>query len=401
MKHKALTLEQAVERITCGVTPLGTEEVAPGEAGTRPLAADVRSPIDQPPFPRSPLDGYAFRGEDSAGASPEQPVRLKVVGKHYAGDPGTTKVGPGEAVRLFTGAVIPQGANCVIRQEDTDSGEDTVTLYRAQNPWDNYCYAGEDFKRGDLLLPAGTVLDYAALGLLAGAGVNSVSVYRYPEVAVLSTGDELVQPGQFPLPPGKIYSSNTTLITARLSEFHVPNSGWHVSDDPNLVAERVGELLGHHDLVITTGGVSVGQKDFMAQAVSLLGAETVFHGVMLKPGSPALFARWEGKYILALSGNPFAAATTVELLARPLLAALSGDESLLPRRTRAVLDTPFGKASKGRRFIRGRLENGHVTLPAGHASGMLASLVGCNCLIDIPGGSGPLSPGQDVDVVLL
>lgn len=399
---QGISLEEAVAQLTQGIVPLSVAEAPLSQlSGALPLAADVFAPISQPPFPRSPLDGYALRAADSAGADPEHPAALKVVGKHYAGDPGDTHVGPGEAVRLFTGAPIPQGADCVIRQEDTDGGEETVSIRCALKPWENYCYAGEDYKEGSLLLRAGTVLDYAARGLLASAGVTTVPVYRYPEVAVLSTGDELVSPGVYPLPAGKIYNSNMLLICARLTELHIFNNGFHVADDPRQVADQIEELWQIHPVVLTTGGVSVGQKDFMAQAAQLLGAETVFHGVRLKPGSPALFARRGGRYLLALSGNPFAAAATVELLARPLLSALSGDPSLLPRRTQAVLDAPFPKASKGRRFVRGRYAEGRVTLPAGHSSGQLASLVGCNCMVDIPAGSPPLVAGSTVEAVLL
>lgn len=304
-------------------------------------------------------------------------------------------------MRLFTGAVIPKGADCVLRQEDTDEGEETVSIYSALSPWDNYVYQGEDFKEDQLLLPAGTVPDFAALGLMASAGVSRVTVRRYPQTAVISTGDELVRPGTWPLPPGKIYNSNSALLAARLAEWNIPHSVGHAQDDPEQVAIKIKEFLLDHDVIVTTGGVSVGQKDCIVRALELLGAEIVFHGVRLKPGSPALFARLDGRYILALSGNPFAAATTVELLVKPLLHALTEDPRLQTERLRAVLDTPFPKAGRGRRFLRGKYAQGHVTLPEGHSSGQLASLVGCNCLVDVPAGSPPLEAGQEVELVLL
>ena len=399
--RKPLELEEAVALITQGVQPMGLREVHVSELNGRYLAADVFAATDQPPFPRSPLDGYAFRAADSAGASKENPVRLSVIAKHYAGDPGDTEVGPGQAVRIFTGAVIPRGADCVLRQEDTDEGEESVAIYQALRPYENYIYPGEDFKEDQLLLSAGTVPDFAALGLMASAGVSQVTVRRYPRAAVISTGDELVTPGVWPLPPGKIYNSNAALLTARLAEWNIPCSAAHVTDDPEKVALKIKEALLEHEVVITTGGVSVGQKDFLPQALELLGAETVFHGVRLKPGSPALFAKIDGRYVLALSGNPFAAVTTLELLARPLLHALTGDPRLETKRLSATIDTPFPKAGRGRRFLRGKLADGHVTLPEGHSNGQLASLVGCNCLVDMRAGTPPLEPGDKVEVVML
>lgn len=160
-------------------------------------------------------------------------------------------------------------------------------------------------------------------------------------------------------------------------------------------------LLGCCDALITTGGVSVGDKDIFHQALPLLGAETVFWRLNVKPGTPALYSTRRGKPILSLSGNPFAAAATFELLARPMLCALSGEERLLPQRRSARLDTAFSKASPCRRFLRGRWQDGRVSLPEGHSSGQLASLVGCNCLVDLPAGTGPLEPGRLVEVLLL
>lgn len=397
-----LALEQAADLLARSVTPLGTCRGNPSLLLGRTLARDVAALYDQPPFSRSPLDGYALQAADTAGAAPERPVTLPVVDHLYAGDAARVPLGPGQAVRIMTGAMLPAGCDCVLRQEDTDQGEDIVRIYAALSPGDNLIRQGEDYRAGSLLLPAGTRLDAAAIGVLAGAGIDEVTVYRRPRVAVLATGDELVSPDTRPLPPGKIYGSNLALLLARLGELGLETvSGGQVGDDPALAAERMSSLLEECDLLITTGGVSVGQRDILHQVLPLMGAERLFWKVRLKPGGPAMFSLWQGKPILSLSGNPFAAAATFELLARPLLAALAQEPQLCPSRQAAVLDTPFPKASRGRRFVRGRFEGGHVTLPQGHASGMLRSLVGCNCLVDIPAGSEPLVPGQSVQVVLL
>lgn len=392
-----VSLEEAVARMTSPLSPLGTESLPLGRALGRILAADASAPLDQPPFDRSPLDGYALRSPDLAGATRDHPTVLEVVDTVYAGDQARIPVKPGQAVRIMTGAMLPPGCDCVVPQEDTDRGN-PVSVFASLKPFQNYVYQGEDYRKGTLLLGKGTRLDAAALGVLASAGLTDAEVCRRPRVGLLTTGDEVVSPGT-PLPAGKIYGSNQMLLAARLAELGFERETAHRGDDPSAVAETMKELLETCDVLLTTGGVSVGDKDIFHQALPLLGAERIFWRVNLKPGTPAMYSVYQGKPILSLSGNPFAAFTTFELLARPLLAALSGEEG--PRWGEGVLDTPFPKASPRRRFIRGRYENGHITLPEGHSSGMLASLVGCNCLTELPGGSPPAEAGTRVRILRL
>ena len=392
-----VSLEEAVARMTSPLSPLGTESLPLGRALGRTLAADITAPLDHPPFDRSPLDGYALRSADLAGATRDHPAVLEVVDTVYAGDQARIPVKPGQAVRIMTGAMLPPGCDCVVPQEDTDRG-DPVSVFVSLKPFQNYVYQGEYYRKGALLLGKGTRLDAAALGVLASAGLTDAEVCRRPRVGLLTTGDEVVSPGT-PLPAGKIYGSNQMLLAARLAELGFERETTHRGDDPSAVAETMEELLNTCDVLLTTGGVSVGDKDIFHQALPLLGAERIFWRVNLKPGTPAMYSVYQGKPILSLSGNPFAAFTTFELLARPLLAALSGEEG--PRWGEGVLDTPFPKASPRRRFIRGRYENGHITLPEGHSSGMLASLVGCNCLTELPVGSPPAEAGTRVRILLL
>ena len=284
----------------------------------------------------------------------------------------------------MTGAMLPRGCDCVLQHERTDNGLEQVQIYAALSPHDNYCDRGEDYRTGEVLLPAGTVVDAAAVGVLASAGLSSVPVRRRPVVRVLSTGDEVVSPDLHPLPAGKIYGSNQELLTARLRELGVSDvKGLLIGDDPREVADAMAQLLGECDLLITTGGVSAGDKDIFHEALPLLGAERVFWKVNLKPGTPAMYSLWQGQPILSLSGNPFAAAATFELLARPLLAALTGESRFSLRSRTAVVEGSFPKASPGRRFLRGFYQEGRVSLTGKNDSGMLASLVGCNCLVDI------------------
>ncbi len=397
-----IELEEARALLAESVRPLGVEQVSRQEALGRTLAEDVTAPLDQPPFDRSPLDGYALRSADLTGASPEHPVSLRVVETVYAGGVPSRVLGPGEAIRIMTGAMLPRGCDCVLQHERTDNGLEQVQIYAALSPHDNYCDRGEDYRTGEVLLPAGTVVDAAAVGVLASAGLSSVPVRRRTVVRVLSTGDEVVSPDLHPLPAGKIYGSNQELLTARLRELGISDvKGLLIGDDPREVADTMAQLLGECDLLITTGGVSAGDKDIFHEALPLLGAERVFWKVNLKPGTPAMYSLWQGQPILSLSGNPFAAAATFELLARPLLAALTGESRFSLRSRTAVVEGSFPKASPGRRFLRGFYQEGRVSLTGKNDSGMLASLVGCNCLVDLPAGSPPVQEGQTVTVLLL
>ena len=385
-KRVEIELEEAIALLK-NFPPIPGREILPlALAHGRVLAEDQTAEIDQPPFDRSPLDGYALRAADTLGTSPQTPLSFAVVDRLCAGDVPSGSVGAGQAVRLMTGAMLPPGSDAVIKQEETDLGASKVRIYRPLSPHENVCFRGEDFKAGSLLLGAGTKLDAPALGALASAGVMQVPVRPCPRVALLVTGNELWEPvwGQV-LPPGKIYSSNLTLLSARLGELgYAPVRALETGDDPQTAAGLIREILEGVDVLLTTGGVSVGDNDLFHEVIPLLGAERVFHGVKLKPGTPAMLSRFLGKPILSLSGNPFAAAATFELLARPLLFALSGDASLCSTRVVATLAQSYEKKSPVRRFVRGRVENGEVTLPEGHSSGQLRSLVGCNCLVEIP-----------------
>ena len=399
-----LELEQAAEIIRAEVAPgLETETVEVGCLGGRICAEDILAACDIPPFNRSPLDGYALRARDSAGASAAAPVELQVVEEIAAGQWPQKPVTPGAAARIMTGAPMPEGADCVIRQEETDEGLTRVRIFKELSPFESFCRQGEDVKRGEVLVRAGESLGYAHAGLLAGAGFCSIRVYARPRVGLVVTGDELWLPARGAPPPGKIFSSNHALLAARLRELGLEAiPAEPCADDGPAIAARLAEAAGEADLVITTGGVSVGCRDLVPEALERLGAKTLFHGVNIKPGGPAMFSLYGRRPILSLSGNPFAALTTMELLARPALAILARDERLELQYGRASLENGFPKASPGRRFVRGTENAGRLRLAAGaHESGAIGSLRGCNCLADIQAGTGPLAAGDLVRVVKL
>lgn len=418
-KEERISVEEAIARIMEAVRePETAETVTLYQALGRILAEDVIAKIPQPPFTRSPLDGYAVRAADIRGACRECPVALPVTqyisaGQALAGRPPTSKspnagesdsalLLPGTAARIMTGAPIPAGADCVIRQEDTDRGESRVTVFHGLEQGQNICRQGEDIAAGEVLAAAGTRLTFAHLGVLAGQGLKTLSVFPKVRVAVMATGDELVPCGQS-LEPGQIYDSNAVMLSARLAELGAePVMCPPAPDDPERLAALTERLLQTYPLVITTGGVSVGTRDYMPAVAARVGTRMLFHGIAAKPGSPVLATERDGRVLLALSGNPFASVATFELLVVPVLAKLAGESQWRPSQVTARLGSDFPKPSQVRRFVRAKLEGQTVSVPEkGHSSGGIGNLAGCNCLIDIPGGSGPLAAGDEVMVWML
>ena len=396
-----ISLEQALNILMDHVTHGKTERKPLEDCLGLILSEDVYALLDMPPFSRSAQDGYALCSKDSIGATGENPVKLKVTGKIYAGDHLDVQVRPGEAVRIMTGAMVPAGADCVLRQEDTDEGEDVVQIYKEVEPGCSICFKGEEYKKGHTLLHAGTKIDAAALAVASGNGIMELPVYERVKAAVVSSGSEVVESGT-PLTPGKIYNTNTIYMKARLSQLGARVMMTRtVGDDLEVMAEALKEAADQAELVITTGGVSVGQKDLTEEALLSIGAEILFHGIAIKPGMPTLAAEKDGVLFIGLSGNPFSAAIPFEMFVREILSLKMGDPDLKLRRETLTAVTGFSKDSRKRRFLRGKAEGKEVWLPDQQANGQMRSMVGCNCLIEIPAGSGPVKAGDKVEVLWL
>lgn len=396
-----ISLEQAVRVLLAHTNEVReSESVEIIDALGRTLAEDCMAAFDNPPFDRSPLDGYAFAAAGTDGASAAKPAVFRIIGEECAGDYYEQEVPAGCAIRIMTGGAIPAGCDCVVRQESVIVRDGVLQVPFPMKSHENYCFAGEDVRKGTLLAGKGTRLTAAHLGVLAGLGYGEVRVIRRVRVAIASTGDELLQPGM-PLQPGKIYNSNLYILAGRLRELGFePKILGILPDDVEACARIIRSWQDKVDLFLTTGGVSVGKKDIMHGVVSAIG-DRLFWRVCMKPGGPAIAYTFGHTLGIALSGNPFASYATFELMARPVLAKLSDHAACELVRAQAVLTDRFPKASHGRRFIRAYHENGKVRLPEQHASGSLASVVGCNAFIDIPAGTGPLEPGTEVDIVLL
>ena len=379
-----------------------TEFISLWDAVNRVLAEDIYAGHDQPPFPRSPLDGYALQSSDIKGASKEHPVTLTVIDEVDAGYVSRAYVEEGTAVRIMTGAPIPDGADCIVGQEDTDYGEETVEIYEEIQAYENYCYAGEDYKAGTKILEKDTLLGHVEAGILASLGVEEVRVYRRPRVSVLTTGDETILPGE-PLGPGKIYDSNLYTLATRLTSLGIDVIHRdHVDDDSGAAVKWIKANAEESDIIITTGGVSVGRKDIMHEVTERLGCEQIFWKILIKPGMPTLCAQYRETLLICLSGNPFGAAVNLELLVRPVLAKQTGRKDLELKRVSAVAENGFPKRSGVTRYVRAYYEDGRVRIPEGsNASGILSSMRGCNCLMEIPAGTVSVGKGDRVWVVLL
>lgn len=391
---EGITFEQAIELLTDNAAEIfDSEEVSLIESVGRVAAENYFATFDNPPFNRSPLDGYALKSSNTPG-------KFKIIGEECAGDFFSGEIKSGEALRIMTGAAIPLGADCVIRQEDVKVDGEKIFVPYALKHHENFCFAGEDTKSGALLVEKNSVLTAAHVAILASQGFATVKVFRQPKIAIASTGDELIEPGE-KISAGKIFNSNLLLLAGRLIELgFAPKIFGNLPDDADACTEKIFSLRDEIDLLITTGGVSVGKKDIMHDVVKKIGRR-IFWRVKMKPGAPVL--GWTcGKFLgVALSGNPFAALATFELLVRPVLAKISRREKILYKRGRGTLADDFPKKSLVRRFIRAKFDGEKIFLPSRHESGSLYSAVGCNCLVDIPAGSEKLSAGAEVEIILL
>ena len=400
----SVELETALALIARGVPPIDETERSPlAESLGRVLSEDIRAEGDLPPFDRSPLDGYALRSADTRGAAPNAPVVLSVTDTVYAGRRGDVAVIPGTAVRLMTGAPIPEGADCVVPFERVEESGESIRLSQPLQCHENYCFRGEDIRAGAVAARAGARVDARSIGVLASSGLATLPVFRRPRVAVFSTGDELVPPDA-PMGPGlgKIRDSNSLTLDFALRELlHglTPRNLGCVPDDAEHVAELI-RGLSDCDLIVTSGGVSTGDKDIFHDVFDRLGVRTIFRRVRVKPGTPVMVVQMGRTVLAALSGNPFAMFVNLQLFVRPILAALTGDTGLLLREGEATMENAYPKASKIRRFLRASLHGSCVCAPkAGQDSpGRVANTPESDVLIDIPAGSQGLRAGDSVRI---
>ena len=404
---KFIALEEALEILNKNTKALKSEVVSIKDSLKRVLYGDVKSKINNPPFNKSVFDGYAFKSEDSKGTSKENPIDLKIVDEIFAGMWPEIEIKSGEAIRIMTGAPIPVGADCVLKQEETERHGDLVKIFKEMKANENISFMGEDIKIGETLIKKGKRLDYADLGIMASSGISEVIVYKKPKVSIISTGDEVCDINST-LKPGKIYDSNLYSLSARIEELgYNVFSMEHVGDNILKIGEAIEKAFEKSDIVFTTGGASVGEKDLMQKVSESIGFEKLFWKIKIKPGSAVVCSKRQEKILISLSGNPNAALTTFELLGKSVLKKLEGEEENINiKREKGVLMDSFNKKSPQRRFLRGNViydEKGakvYITqIKSGN--GILSSLLNANCLIEIEKGNEGLNRGEVVNIIKL
>ena len=414
-----ISVEEARARILEHFAALEPVETPLLEAAGQVLAADVRGGFDIPPLPNTSMDGYAVRAADTAGATPASPLRLRVTGYLPAGSVYDGSVGPGEAVRIMTGAPIPDGADAIVPFEETDEEEqstrwedaprDDVRIDVAAAPGANVRPAGEDVRAGELVLRAGTILGPAQIGVLASLGLEQVTVTRRPRVAVLSTGDELLRPGE-PLRPGAIYDSNGFSLASMVREMGAEPLVLDIAGDSvEALTARVREGVADADLLVTSAGVSRGDFDVVKEVLAREG-EVGFWTVRMRPGKPLAFGTFSaGERVvphLGLPGNPVSAMMTFELFGRPAVFTMLGKPQAWERpRVRAIAEERIGRPDERRFYARAIVERRdgryHARLTGPQGSGVLTSFALANGIAVVPEDAPSVEPGDEVEVLLI
>ena len=387
-----LSVEQARRIVLDAVVPLPIEEVPLHEALDRVLAEDVRAAYDAPRFANSAMDGFALRA-GPAGRT------LRLVGESRAGAPSDATVGEGQAIRISTGAALPDGADAVVMVERTSQpdGPDGVLVEAETTAGQNLRHPGEDLQQGATVLRAGTTLGPAEVGVAATAGVASVRCRRRPHVVVLSTGDELVAPG-LPLGPGQVHDSNAlTLMGLARRAGATASRTKPVEDTLEATIAALSEALTHADVLISSGGVSVGPHDHVKPALLAAGVQERFWRVALRPGKPTWFGVRGHQLAFGLPGNPVSAMVTFLLFTRPALLRLQGADPGTPRERKRLTRAILRHAGRDE-CVRVRLDGDEATPTGPQASHVLTSMLGADALALVPRGEGELAAGSAVEV---
>jgi molybdopterin molybdotransferase len=403
----ASSVREALDRILSDIRPLAVERIPLRSALGRVLAEDVRSPIDHPPWDNSSMDGYAVRASDVGGASAESPVRLRVLETVRAGQQPARTLESHTAIRVMTGAPVPEGCDSVIRVEDTDGGVDQVEIRDARDAGRNLRPRGEDLRVGQIAVDRGTPIEAAQLGVLASVGASSVPVYRRPRVAVMATGDELVDVDRFDevRAGNRIVSSNSYTLAAAAAEAgaDVLDLGI-VADDPAAYRERLSRAAGF-DLLVTSGGVSVGAYDFTKDVLRELGADLTLWRVRMRPGAPLGFGMLGGMPWLGLPGNPVSAMVTFELFGRPLIRRQLGHSRIFRPSIDVRVRDDITLAAPLTHFFRAIVEwdadGPSAVLTGPQGSGLLTSMARANALLVVPPERMTVQRGETLRALLL
>ena len=405
---KVLAPQEAL-RLLLAVEPVATEEVPSIKARARVLAEDLHSAVDLPHFHRAAMDGYAVKAKDTFGASQSLPAYLKLAGVVEMGKEAAQPLASGQALRISTGGMMPPQSDAVVMVEYTDeTAAGLVEIHRGVSPWQNVIQVGDDIKKGELVFRRGRRLRAHDLGALTGIGISTISVFKQPRVALISTGDEVVDATTVPL-PGQVRNINQHSLAGLIEECGGELKDWGViRDDRAELTRAIGAALDWGDLVVLSGGSSMGAKDIALETIlSFPDSEFVFHGISIAPGKPTIFAKACGKPILGLPGYPVSALVIFDLFAAPLLRRLGGEsaESLgrFAKTVKAKLKTNVASQIGREDYVRVTLEgaaNQLVAAPLPSKSGAIFTLVKADGMVRIEMNQDGLEQGEEVDVIL-
>lgn len=406
---RVVTSAEARAQLAAFAPRTKTETIPVIEAGGRVLAQALMAPGDLPHFHRTNMDGYAVRAADTFGASASLPMYLKLVGAVEMGKEVKRALKKGETMRIATGGMLPPGADSMVMVEYTEEmGDGTVEIQRSVSPWENILRIGEDIKKGAPIFPAGRRLRAQDLGALTGVGVTKVPVYRRPVAALISTGDEIVTPEQTPK-PGQVRNVNQYSLRAMIAEAGGETIDLGVvKDDRSAFAKAMDTALKKADVVMVSGGSSVGTKDMAVDVIcSFPRSELFFHGISIAPGKPTIFAKAAGKPVMGLPGHPVSALVVFALFGAPLIRMMGGEApetAFAPlRTTRARLAQNVASAPGREDYVRVTLEyrnGGQVAIPLPGKSGAVFSLVQADGMVCLPHNEEGKEAGEDVEVIL-
>lgn len=403
-KRTPIPVSEAIERVVNQSIYTQQVEVPLNESIHHILAEDIIATYEIPRFNKSPYDGFAIRSKDTVGASGEQRVSFNVIDHIGAGSVSDKTVGAFEAVRIMTGAALPEGADAVVMLEQTVENGHSFTLRKTFEPNENVSLKGEETEIGDIVLEKGQLINSGAIAVLATYGYTQVKVNKKPSVGVIATGSELLDVNDA-LEPGKIRNSNGPMITALSQKLGLSAIAYQIQeDDLDSSIQVVKEAMAKHDIVITTGGVSVGDFDYLPQIYEALNAEVLFNKIAMRPGSVTTVAVANETYLFGLSGNPSACYTGFELYVKPAALHMMGANAIYPQVIQATLMEDFKKANPFTRFIRATATlNGKemTVVPSGfNKSGAVVAIAHSNAMIMLPDGTRGYSQGHTVNVIL-
>ncbi|MDW8565638.1 molybdopterin molybdotransferase MoeA [Staphylococcus shinii] len=403
-KRNPIPVREAIDRVVSQNIYTKQIEVPLEDSANYILAEDIVATYEIPRFNKSPYDGFALRSKDTEGASGNHRITFTVIDHIGAGSVSEKEVGPFEAVRIMTGAEMPKGADAVVMLEQTVEDKQSFTIRKSFDINENVSLKGEETQIGDIVLNKGQQINPGGIAVLATYGYTHVKVFDKPSIGIIATGSELLEVGD-ELEPGKIRNSNGPMIVALSQKLSLDVASYQIQeDDLKSSIQVVRDAMSKHDIVITTGGVSVGDFDYLPQIYDAINAKVLFNKIAMRPGSVTTVAVADGKYLFGLSGNPSACFTGFELYVKPAVLHMMGATAIYPQIIQATLMEDLTKANPFTRFVRAIATfNGKAmtVVPSGfNKSGAVVAIAHSNAMIMLPGGTRGYQKGYTVDVIL-